>query len=66
MKLNLGTMATTIKRVTTFAFSSQVGETTYNFQIPAETEAEARNKLIAALGSVVEDLKAMQAKPMAS
>ena len=55
-----------MRRVTTFAFTSQVGETTYNFQIPAETESDARNKLIAALGSVVEDLKAMQLKPMAS
>jgi hypothetical protein len=59
-------MAIELKQQTMFLFSSVVGETTYNFQIPASNQAEAVTKLLTALGKISEDLKAMSTKPMAS
>lgn len=48
-----------VQQVTTFNFSMQVGETRFNFGIPAETRAEAINKLIAALEKIMQELKAI-------
>jgi hypothetical protein len=59
VEYNVG-MATQIREQKMFFFSSTVGETTYSFNIPANTQAEACRKLEAALTSVIEDVKAMQ------
>ncbi len=49
-----------------FTFSTQVAETTYNFQIPASNQDEARTKLLTALEKITEELKATNHKPKAS
>jgi hypothetical protein len=48
-----------VKQVTTFQFSIQAGETTFNFTIPAETQQEACQKLIAQLNIVLTEVKAI-------
>ena len=51
-------MSMTIKTVTSFLFTSQQGETTYNLNILARNEAEAREKLIRDLSAIIEEVKA--------
>jgi len=48
-----------IQQITSFQFSMQVGETVFNFSIPAPTQKEACVKLIAALDKISEELKTM-------
>ena len=50
-------MAMQIRQVTTFGFSLPVGETTYNFQIPADNQREACQKLITALETVIAEVR---------
>jgi hypothetical protein len=55
-------MTLTIKPVTSFTFVSPQGEITYTLNIPAHTEAEAREKLTRDLSAIIEEIKA-KAKP---
>jgi hypothetical protein len=51
-------MSTQIKRVIMFAFASTQGEVTFNFNIPAETQTEACDKLLKMLGAIQEEVTA--------
>lgn len=54
----MGGMAMQIRETKQFGFSVPVGEITYNFMIPAETKAEAIEKLRQGLEQVLQELKA--------
>lgn len=50
-------MPLNIQQTTMFQFSIPVAETTYNFNIPAASQSEACQKLLAALAKITEELK---------